>query len=79
MNILFVASTSACGGEAVHFCLHIALTAFTEAVTASKYPSYHAYQKRVGLFTPVPDTLLRALYYRWIASPEARHAVEEEV
>lgn len=52
---------------------------YTENVSSSKYPSYRAYQHRVGMFLPFPDTFLRAIYYRFIANKETRNAIESQV
>jgi steroid 5-alpha reductase family enzyme len=47
---------------AVSLCLLFwASTNFTESITASKYPAYKAYQKRVAMFSPTSTLLLRIL------------------
>jgi hypothetical protein len=48
-------------------------------VSAEKYPAYAAYQRRVGMFLPLPDTLVRTIYYRLFASKEARAKTEADV
>jgi hypothetical protein len=54
-------------------------TVYSEAVSAEKYPAYAAYQRRVGMFLPLPDTLVRTIYYRLFASKEARAKTEADV
>lgn len=44
--------------------LFLGSTAFTESVTAKKYAGYKAYQRRVGMFSPM-GTLLHGLYLSW--------------
>ena len=45
---------------AVSLCLLFwSSTIFTESITASKYPAYQAYQKRVAMFSPISTFLLR--------------------
>lgn len=45
---------------AVSLCLLFwSSTIFTESITASKYPAYQAYQKRVAMFSPISTLLLR--------------------
>ncbi|KAL9932591.1 hypothetical protein V8E36_008708 [Tilletia maclaganii] len=58
--------------------LFIASTLYSESVSAAKYPAYASYQKRVGMFHPV-DTLLRGLYYWFVAPDNVRECVEAEV
>jgi len=40
--------------------LFFSSTIYTEAITASKYPAYAAYQQRVGMFSPV-ETVLKGI------------------
>ncbi|KAF7317025.1 hypothetical protein HMN09_00437000 [Mycena chlorophos] len=40
--------------------LFFSSTLYTEAITASKYPAYKAYQSRVGMFNPL-DTVVKGL------------------
>jgi len=90
MNILFLASTSEF--ELLPILLFIGgknfLTplpspslyrpVFSESVSGGKYPSYKAYQRRVGMFLPI-DTLLRTVYYNTIAGKAAKDRTEAEV
>ncbi|QRV80607.1 hypothetical protein RhiJN_08622 [Ceratobasidium sp. AG-Ba] len=43
--------------------LFIASTQFTESISKGKYPTYEAYQSRVGMFSPT-DTLWKGLFLR---------------
>jgi steroid 5-alpha reductase family enzyme len=51
---------------AISLCLLFrASTSFTESITASKYPAYKAYQKRVAMFCPfltLPMRIVRSLF-----------------
>ncbi|KAK0538331.1 hypothetical protein OC834_000479 [Tilletia horrida] len=58
--------------------LFIASTRYSEGVSAAKYPAYKSYQKRVGMFLPI-DTLLRGVYYWFVAPDNVRETVEAEV
>ncbi|KAK0555007.1 hypothetical protein OC846_001864 [Tilletia horrida] len=58
--------------------LFLASTAYSEGVSAGKYPAYASYQKRVGMFLPV-DTLLRGIYYWFVAPDNVRERIEAEV
>lgn len=51
----------------------------SEDISAQKYPAYAAYQRRVGMFLPFPDTFIRWLYYNLIASKAVKQAVDEQV
>lgn len=51
---------------------------YSEGVSAAKYPAYKSYQKRVGMFLPI-DTLLRGVYYWFVAPDNVRETVEAEV
>ena len=41
-------------GPILYLCLFQASTWFTELISAKKYPEYAEYQRRVGMFLPMP-------------------------
>lgn len=82
MNNLFIASTREYQMIDSYSRLplnSLSSSVFSEWVSAGKYPSYAAYQKRVGMFLPFPDTFIRSIYYNLLASKETKTAVEEQV
>lgn len=52
---------------------------FSEEVSAQKYPEYRQYQRRVGMFWPIPDTLARSVYYTFVADKATKQRVEADV
>lgn len=55
--------------------LFFSSTLYTEAITASKYPGYAAYQARVGMFSPVA-TVFKGL---WLAVAGGRVEIERTI
>jgi len=49
--------------------LFVASTLFTESISASRYPSYKLYQKRVGMFWPM-HTLIKVIWLRFTGKKE---------
>ncbi|PPQ73609.1 hypothetical protein CVT25_005591 [Psilocybe cyanescens] len=58
--------------------LGLSSTLYTEQITSSKYEAYAAYQRRVGMFTPL-NTFLKALKLNLLDGAREAKVIEEKV
>lgn len=58
--------------------LFVSSTDYTEKLSMKKYPAYKEYRKVVGPFSPL-DTLVRRVYYNFIASKQEKDKVYQAV